>query len=100
MDTHVIPGTVHDSQQFISQLVLQVECFSLEPKSVDVYVCPAEDQLIYGATDRNGYLYYSLTPAVCSQCKQREHRYARFRGLLKVQIQCLHEEDDASLSRL
>jgi hypothetical protein len=111
----------------------------------DVYVCPAEERLIYGTTDRNGYRHYRSDPAICSKCEQREsctqnrkaqktitrhvweeaneeanrlrltkwgkkvyarrketversladakqhhgHRYARFRGLSKVQMQCL-----------
>lgn len=111
----------------------------------DVYVCPAEEQLIYGTTDRNGYRHYRSDPAVCQLCEQRGqctqnskaqktitrhvwegakeeanrlrltkwgrkvyarrketversfadakqhhgHRYARFRGLSKVQMQCL-----------
>lgn len=111
----------------------------------DVYVCPAEELLIYSTTDRNGYRHYRSTPAVCQECSQRQqctqnnkaqktitrhvweaskeeanrlrltkwgkkvyarrketversfadakqhhgHRYARFRGLSKVQMQCL-----------
>jgi IS5 family transposase len=111
----------------------------------DVYVCPAEELLIYGTTDRNGYRHYRSDPAVCQRCEQRGqctqnskaqktitrhvweaskeeanrlrltkwgkkvyarrketversfadakqhhgHRYARFRGLSKVQMQCL-----------
>jgi hypothetical protein len=111
----------------------------------DVYVCPAEESLIYGTTDRNGYRHYRSNPAVCQGCSQRQqctqnskaqktitrhvweaskeeanrlrltkwgkkvyarrketversfadakqhhgHRYARFRGLSKVQMQCL-----------
>ncbi|CAI2017772.1 Transposase domain (DUF772) [Serratia fonticola] len=111
----------------------------------DVYVCPAEELLIYGTTDRNGYRHYRSEPAVCQRCEQRGqctqnskaqktitrhvwegakeeanrlrltkwgkkvyarrketversfadakqhhgHRYARFRGLSKVQMQCL-----------
>lgn len=111
----------------------------------DVYVCPAEERLVYGTTDRNGYRHYRSDPAVCQGCGQRGqctqnskaqktitrhvwegakeeanrlrltkwgkkvyarrketversfadakqhhgHRYARFRGLSKVQMQCL-----------
>ena len=111
----------------------------------DVYVCPAEEELIYGTTDRNGYRHYRSDSSVCDQCVQRQqctqnsksqktitrhvweaskeeanrlrltkwgkkvyarrketversfadakqhhgHRYARYRGLSKVQMQCL-----------
>ncbi|WP_227698072.1 MULTISPECIES: IS1182 family transposase [unclassified Raoultella] len=111
----------------------------------DVYVCPADELLNYGTTDRNGYRHYRSNPAVCQGCSQRQqctqnnkgqktitrhvweaskeeanrlrltkwgkkiyarrketversfadakqhhgHRYARFRGLSKVQMQCL-----------
>ncbi len=110
-----------------------------------MYVCPAEELLIYGTTDRNGYRHYRSDPTVCQggeqrgQCTQNRkaqktitrhvweaskeeanrlrltkwgkkvyarrketversfadakqqhgHRYARFRGLSKVQMQCL-----------
>ncbi|WP_261393425.1 IS1182 family transposase, partial [Serratia fonticola] len=111
----------------------------------DVYVCPADELLNYGTTDRNGYQHYRSNPAACQGCSQRQqctqnskaqktitrhvweaskeeanrlrltkwgkkiyarrketversfadakqhhgHRYARFRGLSKVQMQCL-----------
>lgn len=37
----------------------------------DVYVCPAEELLIYGTTDRNGYRHYRSDPGVCQRCEQR-----------------------------
>jgi len=36
MDTHVTPGNVHDSQQFIGRLKRQIDCFGLEPVAVGV----------------------------------------------------------------
>ncbi|EBE0837637.1 IS1182 family transposase [Salmonella enterica] len=192
MDTHVTPGSVHDSQPFIGRLKRQTERFGLETVAAgvdagyftaavchltqemgialvpgyrrpnkgqneyqkkqftydpekDMYVCPAGAALRYGTTDRNGYRHYRSDKAVCAVCPERGkctksrqmqktitrhvweeakekanalrltkwgkkvyarrketversfadakqhhgHRYARFRGLLKVQMQCL-----------
>ncbi|MCC4105746.1 IS1182 family transposase [Serratia ureilytica] len=111
----------------------------------DVYVCPADELLHYGTTDRHGYQHYRSTPSVCQGCRHRQqctqnskaqktltrhvweaskeeanrlrltkwgkkvyarrketversfadakqhhgHRYARYRGVSKVQMQCL-----------
>lgn len=192
MDTHVIPGNVHDSQPFIARLKRQTERFGLETVAAgvdagyftaavchltqemgialvpgyrrpskgpndyqkkqfrydaqkDAYVCPAGEELNYGTTDRNGYRHYRSDKAVCAICPCRAkcttnrqmqktitrhvweeakekanalrltpwgkkayarrketversfadakqhhgHRYARFRGQMKVQMQCL-----------
>lgn len=89
----------------------------------DIYVCPAESELIYRTTDRNGYRHYRSDAKVCAVCPSRNRCtqsrkmqktvtrhvwegakeranvlrlttwgkkvYARFRGLMKVQVQCL-----------
>lgn len=111
----------------------------------ELCICPAENELHYATTDRNGYRHYRSDRAVCAACPQRErctqsrsqqktvtrhvweeakekanelrltkwgkkvyarrketversfadakqhhgHRYAGFRGLMKVQMQCL-----------
>jgi transposase len=122
----------------------QKKHFRYDPMQ-DVYVCPADNLLIYSTTDRNGYRHYRSDAAICRVCEQRQsctqsqkaqktitrhvweeakeeanrlrltpwgkktysrrketversfadakqhhgHRYARYRGLSKVQMQCL-----------
>lgn len=141
MGIRLVPGYRRPNK---GQNAYQKKHFTYDPQN-DVYICPAEQPLTYGTTDRNGYRHYRSDKTRCAVCLLREkctnsrqmqktitrhiweeskeeanrlrltnwgkkvyarrketversfadakqhhgHRYARFRGLSKVQMQCL-----------
>ncbi|KHS81224.1 IS1182 family transposase [Pectobacterium brasiliense] len=141
MGVALVPGYRRPNK---GQNAYQKKHFTYDPER-DVYICPAEECLTYGTTDRNGYRHYRSDVTLCAGCALRDncrknskkqrtltrhvweeakekanalrltewgkkvyarrketversfadakqhhgHRYARFRGRMKVQMQCL-----------